>query len=377
MIASNATPHILSRNFVNEALIKCSIIFLPFQFLPSALSLALLPISLLVFTNLDRISVSKIKFIMLLFAITSLVANYTIHSFEGNANLLNYIKIIAAVITFFVVTNFSFSNYFKLDGTFFLFILFVVSVLPIILYAYGVGIVFANSLRFTGFTDHPGNVQIFSIALIFLLLMQIENFSNSHKFIALMIIVALLAQLFFAGGRKAVVAFFIGINFIFILKKHFFSLLALYLALFLIILNIEFFLEALGSNFESVRILTLLDRGAFFDSDRPEYFLQSIESFQENIILGRGYGDFEYLYGEEIHNTPLSLFYSMGFFLGFTLIISLIFMSDFFLKLNLDGLCVLVPLLIIALFANFIRNELFWISIMLIYAVYSHRRYSS
>lgn len=351
----------------NDFLLKCSLVLLPLQFLPGSLSLSILPIILLLFLNSNLIQISKINLLSLLICFSALALNYSIHSYSGNAYYFLYLKIMMGISLFFMATNLEKKIDLQLDGYIFFLVILAINIVPIFMYLNGWDMVTANSLRFDGFTDHPGNVQLSSTFLIFLLLLTTNKLSFFKKLILFTIIIVLIMQLFFAGGRKAFVALFFGFVTFFALRRNYLLLLTILLTPMALILSSSILLDVFSDSFESIRILEFLESGDFFESDRSRYFLESFYLIQDNIILGKGYGDFAFRYGEEIHNTFISLLYSMGLLFSCMILISFVYMSNFFKLLKLNGVIIIIPHLIIAAFANFIRNEIFWISLIIVY----------
>lgn len=354
---------------MNTRLIQNSLILLPAQILPFGLSASLIPLSLIFMVNFAslKFSLSRLSFYFLFFVI--LIFSFLYARYNGYAGTEAYYKIFFAVTLFFLLGNLDLKLYKEILSPVTLLALFFCVTIPLIFYYLGYDFATSKAGRFVGFTDHPGNAQIYSIFLFSFLLLNLKSLDRSRTFLVYLILAILIMHIFFSGGRKAILALAVIILIHLVSAKRYAALTILFiLPIVLMPLVISNF-EALQEAFPSVRILNILINGSFFeDGGRSNQYAVVYENLSDLIFFGKGYGYYSLLYGIEIHNTLLAILFSFGLLPGalfFLCILKMTFLPE---KTTMTYFFyILIPLMVLAFFANYIRNDIFWLALTIFY----------
>ena len=181
-----------------------------------------------------------------------------------------------------------------------------------------------------------------------------------------MCVLCLALELWFAGGRKAILAGGTGLLFFVLLsRRHLLRIFVLgacfagfgLLAFDLVLQNIDVL--------PSLRLFQILEGGELLDSgNRIEQYRFFFDKFFERPIFGHGLGNFYYRFEHDFHNTVGALIFSFGI-IGFVSVLGHVVTALVVYTQTLNSVRVLLPLLAslaaVSLFANFLRNDIFWV----------------
>ena len=339
----------------------------PFQVLPGAVTLAMLPIICLVAVSFFTNEKAHLRILCVLLMLLGFIF---LHSFFYSTQIGFGFDLVfkfgAGIVV--LIGCMSFRSGSVLLSNNYLVAFLLVQIFSVYCYFFGMFDTRSGSGRMTGFLDHPGNLQIFCVfAVVFLSINLFETDNRVTKLLCFMCVLCLAIELWFAGGRKAILAGGVGLSFYFLisLRRHLLGislLCACFAGISLFAVDWAF---QNSDVLPSIRLIRILDAGELLDTgNRVEQYRFFLGKFLESPIFGHGLGLFYYSFGHDFHNTIGALLYSFGV-VGFLVIVGLILTTLVMYTGTLDSARVLLPLLFalaaVSFFANFLRNDIFWV----------------
>ena len=339
-------------------LLNLALIGLTFQIPGIGIIGASIPILILSIIHFSRIIVD-LNFLIILF---SYVLIWLVHDGIFNTIYISeYVKLMLGLALFGV--SLALSGRPVSISKLALLAMVVLQTLSLYLYFSGVS-GWSPAGRYMGWFDTVGNYQIASIFLCTVCISLI--FAESDRFIkiiSLLGIIILSISLFLTGGRKVFLALLVPILFFLMTSKRKKTIkITIIFLISILALFVSIYSDWLIDNLPNARLLKLMERQEFAVSNRSVQFNIFFQELGNLPLFGYGLGVYKAESGLMLHNSILAILHSLGF-AGLIMLIVLIFPYSRKIRNNPLGLMSALSICVAGLFADYMKNDGFWVCI--------------